>query len=1010
MSEQLLKALMQLFALASNDYDITSESRVVVERFLNTELSSDQVEQYLNLYEEYFFSYYKDGDNNKVELLGEDFVSEICLEINKNLLQKQKVIVLLRLLEYIYADGNMSSHELEFVNQLSNVFNIPHDELFEALKFTSATSKELEHTTNMLLVSDHEENFSLGRVLFREHLDGHIVFINIRSVGMFAFRYFGETSLYLNGQSIIPGRVYIFNQGSSLRSSKVDPVYYSDVISSYMDTDDEKHVCFEVTEITYEFKNGNKGLHEFSFAEEGGKLIGIMGGSGSGKSTLLNVLNGNYTPASGVVTINGLDIHKEKERIKGVIGYISQDDLLMEDLTVYQNLFYNAKLCFANESELSIKKRVLDLLETLGLSDAKELKVGNPIEKVISGGQRKRLNIALELIREPSVLFVDEPTSGLSSRDSENIMDLLKQLSLKGKMIFVVIHQPSSDIFKMFDRLCLLDLGGRPIYYGDPVDSIMYFKEKANQVNSQESECGTCGNVNPEQIFNIIERKVVDEYGNPTGKRKVLPADWHRIYTEENIHTNDVRAKHQDPPKNILKTPGVIGQFLIFVKRDVLSKLANSQYMLINMLEAPVLAILLSYFVKFSSTEGEGYMLFGNDNLPAYIFMSVVVALFVGLTVSAEEIIRDRKIRKRESFLNLSKGSYLWSKIFILFTISAIQTITFVLLGNAIMEIEGLTFSYWFILFSTSCMANMLGLNISSAFNSEVTIYILIPFLIIPQLIFSGVIVKFDKLNPSVSSVAHVPAIGEIMASRWAFEALAVAQFRDNELNKEIYPYDKQLSIIQFRKVYWLPEVESYLNTIEGELLKTEDRDRLVKNFALVRNELGSPSEKLGYPAYDFTIDLADTDSDENYEAIKNARKFLDKVKKHLNKNYMHVLDAKDERIAEIDYRSSADDHFNHLKKKHTNQSLEDLVTKRADFPKILEHNGKLIQREDPVYHDASHFRAHFFAPQKLFMGKYYDTYDYNAVVIWLMSFVLGVTLYFGLFRKFIDLFSKPGR
>ncbi len=1010
MSEQLLKALMQLFALASNDDDITSESREVVERFLSAELSSDQIEHYLNLYEEYFFAYYKDGDNNKEELLGDTFVGEICLEINKDLLQKQKEIVLLRLLEYIYADGNMSSHELEFVTQLSNVFNIPHEELFEALKFTSSTAKNLEHTKNMLLVSDHEENFSQGRTLFREYLKGHIVFINIKSVGMFAFRYFGETSLYLNGHSIIPGRVYIFNHGSSLRSSKVDPIYYSDVISSYMDGDVEEHVCFEVTDITYEFKNGNKGLHEFSFAEEGGKLIGIMGGSGSGKSTLLNVLNGNYTPASGLVTINGLDIHKEKERIKGVIGYISQDDLLMEDLTVYQNLFYNAKLCFANESDLSVKKRVLDLLETLGLSEAKDLKVGNPIEKVISGGQRKRLNIALELIREPSLLFVDEPTSGLSSRDSENIMDLLKQLSLKGKMIFVVIHQPSSDIFKMFDRLCLLDLGGRPIYYGDPVDSIVYFKEKANQVNSQESECGTCGNVNPEQIFNIIERKVVDEYGNPTANRKTSPMDWYEIYTEENATTNEVKAKHQDPPKNILETPGLIGQFLIFVKRDVLSKLSNSQYMLINMLEAPVLAILLSYFVKFSSTEGEGYLLFDNDNLPAYIFMSVVVALFVGLTVSAEEIIRDRKIRKRESFLNLSKGSYLWSKIIILFTISAIQTITFVLLGNAIMEIEGLTFSYWFILFSTSCMANMLGLNISSAFNSAVTIYILIPFLIIPQLIFSGVIVKFDKLNPSVSSVAHVPAIGEVMASRWAFEALAVAQFRDNKLIKEIYPYDKQLSTIQFRKIYWLPEMESYLNTIEGELLRTEDRDQLVKNVVLVQNEFSNPDKKLGYPAYDFSMDLGDTDSDENYRSIKDARQFLSKLKKHLQKNYTHVLDAKDERISEIDYRTSADDHFNYLKKKHTNQSLEDLVTKRADFPKILALDGKLIQREDPIYKDASTFRSHFFAPRKLFMGKLFDTYNYNASVIWLMSLLLAITLYFDLFRKFIDLFSKPGR
>src|SRR5690606_10976686 len=117
------------------------------------------------------------------------------------------------------------------------------------------------------------------------------------------------------------------------------------------------------------------------------------------------------------------------------------------------------------------------MLLTLGLADSRDLKVGNPLEKTISGGQRKRLNIALELIREPSVLFVDEPTSGLSSRDSENIMDLLKELALKGKLVFAVIHQPSSDIFKMFDKLIIMDTGGYPIYYGNPVDSIIYFKK-----------------------------------------------------------------------------------------------------------------------------------------------------------------------------------------------------------------------------------------------------------------------------------------------------------------------------------------------------------------------------------------------------------------------------------------------------------------------------------------------------------------------------------------------------
>ena len=213
---------------------------------------------------------------------------------------------------------------------------------------------------------------------------------------------------------------------------------------------------------------------------------------------------------------------------------MAQDDLLFEELTVFQNLFYNAKLCFGNLDEPAIIEKVNDTLRSLGLYETRNLHVGSPLDKTISGGQRKRLNIALELIREPSVLFVDEPTSGLSSRDSENIMDLLKQLALKGKLVFVVIHQPSSDIFKMFDDLLILDQGGYPVYKGNPVESIVYFKTVIGHANCEESECPTCGNVNPEQIFNIIESNIVDEEGNFTEIRKKSAEDWNLIYKEKN--------------------------------------------------------------------------------------------------------------------------------------------------------------------------------------------------------------------------------------------------------------------------------------------------------------------------------------------------------------------------------------------------------------------------------------------------------------------------------------------
>jgi ABC-type multidrug transport system ATPase subunit len=732
-----------------------------------------------------------------------------------------------------------------------------------------------------------------------------------------------------------------------------------------------------------------------------------MGGSGAGKSTLLNVLNSMETPSAGSVKINGKNIHTEREAIQGVIGHVSQDDLLIEELTVYENLFYNAKLCFGNLDDEEIAKRCNSLLADLGLSETRHLKVGSPLEKTISGGQRKRLNISLELIREPSVLFVDEPTSGLSSRDSENIMDLLKELALKGKLIFVVIHQPSSEIYKMFDKLMILDVGGYPIYYGNPVDAVSYFKRLVNHVNAEESECWNCGNVNPEQIFNIIESKVLDEYGNLTYNRKVSPAEWNVQYRERiesNIHSE---KKHTEIPESIFKIPNIIKQFKVFMTRDVKSKLTNTQYLLINFLEAPVLAFILAYLVRFYNTDvdtNKGYVFGENENIPAYMFMSVVVALFIGLTVSAEEIIRDRKIRKRESFLNLSKGSYLWSKIIIMFALSAVQTLTFVIVGNYVLGIKGMYTDYWMVLFTTSCFANMLGLNISSAFNSAVTIYILIPFLIIPQLLLAGVVVKFDKLNPTLAAQGSVPISGEVMTSRWAFEALAVNQFKENAYEHNFYKYDKSISVAQFKKDYWMPKLESKLVKIENEIREGKKLNEIKADITLLFNEISKETKINKKVACDVLKQI--NEKDYSPAVVLGIKAYLTNIKNY----YINVQNTAYKKLDEIKLsmqKTPAEkEKFLQLAANFDNENLNNLVKNSGELNRCIEKDGKLIQQIDPVYQDpidSKIGRAHFFAPRKNFFGTYFSTYWFNVCVIWMMSILLIITLYFDIFKKVMD-------
>jgi ABC-type multidrug transport system ATPase subunit len=1022
MSAGILKALMQLFAIIAReggtDGQVGQSSREIVAIFLRQQLNQELVHKYLAVFEGFAEanaakkSRRKNTDQKRTSLNSVK-VLRICTQINEELAQKEKYYVLIRLIEFITAFEGVDEQEWEFAETVADTFNIEREVYLNIKALVLAKEEELSFNEDFLIASLDKSQFADidARTIEIPGLDHPIIFYRIENENMFFLRCFGTQELFLNGQGLSKNQCHVFNQGSSVRGSRINPIYYSDVIHQFLNDDPQSKIEFRAENVSYYFQPSNKqALHQLNINETSGNLIGIMGGSGSGKSTLLNVLNGNYTPTYGKVSINGVNIHEQGNEIEGVIGYVAQDDLLIEELSVFQNLYYNAKLCFADKSKEELKAIVLNILQQLGLEETSRLKVGSPMEKTISGGQRKRLNIALELIREPAVLFVDEPTSGLSSRDSENIMDLLKELTLKGKLIFVVIHQPSSDIFKMFDSLFLLDQGGYPIYYGNPVESIIYFKRLVNHVNLNESECPKCGNVNPEQLFNIIESKVVDEYGNLTDHRKVTPKEWNNFYNVMiGNHINEDELETTQPT-TAFKIPAKLKQWTVFFKRDILSKLSNQQYMLINMLEAPVLAFVLAFFVRYykfsSSNEGE-YIFRESENIPQFLFISVIVSLFLGLTVSAEEIIRDQKILKREKFLNLSRGSYLLSKIGIMFLISAFQSLLFVLIGNFILEIKGMMLPFWMILFSTSCFANMLGLNISASFNSAKVIYILIPILIIPQLLFSGVIVKFDKLNPTFSSQAGVPFIGNIMCSRWAFEALSVFQFKNNEYEELFFPYEKEMKYFNWKKDFWLEGMNNNI-TKAKKAIEEKDQEALKESLEILYNEV----KKEQMTAKGFVFEALDQLHPEgvSIEVLNDLKLDLPTLQQY----YIDKFNAAREKHDQIEADFSAEEggraKLLALRDEYFNMQLEEFVINKNAMYKIVEYEGELIQKSNPIYIDPIHrsfFGAHFYAPSKQLFGKSITTFSANLLVIWGMAFLLGALLFADGLKRLLDAISN---
>ncbi len=1021
MSEEILKALMQLFAIVSRPGSDAAERRLMVKSFLNRQLNQELVSVYLDVFDGFFIQVMEEDAqvSKKERLLSRRSVRvlKICTVINEQLAQSQKIVVLFQLLEFIKSDKlRANSQEMEFISIVSDTFNIPDTDFELTRKFVLGDGK-LEDNIGYLVV-DGNKNKGPGKNIkhiFRENLIGQIRFIHISSTNLYFVKYIGQAELNMNGQLLEPYKTYPLNTGSSLRNQQIAPVYYSDVVSLFVGDMVKSRIQFEARNISYKFKTGDVGLNDLSFAEQSGRLVGIMGASGAGKSTLLNVLNGSSSPSEGKVLINNIDIHSGDSSIEGIIGFVSQDDLLIEELTVYQNLYYNAKLCFDDYTEVQLIDTVFRVLTNLGLFEIRDIQVGSPLNKKISGGQRKRLNIALELIREPAVLFLDEPTSGLSSRDSENILDLLKELTFKGKLVFVVIHQPSSDIFKMFDRLLILDTGGYLIYNGNPIDSIMYFKSKVQAADWNESECPTCGNVNPEQVFNIVETSVLDEFGKLTHTRRISPKEWSEHFREQYKEAEIEHAGKNELPEISFRIPGKLKQFGVFIKRDILKKLSDTQYLVINFLEAPLLALLLAFIVRYFDPDVGNefkYTLLENSNMPVYIFMSVIVAIFMGLTVSAEEIIKDRKILKREAFLNLSWSGYLLSKVAVQFLLSALQALSFVLIGNTVMGIHGMYFEYWLVLFSSWAMANMMGLLISDSFKTVVTIYILIPFLVIPQIILSGIIVKFENLNPQISSPKRIPFYGEVITARWAYEGLATYQFMNNDYQKIFYDWDKLKSNSSLKANFHLKELLNKLTYIERNLDNPEAAEKIEYNLLTIKTEIQDElAERLIMHEYyqqapTFTMKYVDqlTPESINPEVLAYTREYLQTLKDFYSRTFKGAVN----KINEIVQSYNLHD-LQELERGNANKTLEEFVTNNKTFDYFTEYKGDMIQKRDPIYLDPTFkfIKAHFYAPRKMIAGRFVQTLWVNVMVIWFMTIILYVLLYFRILKNFLDFMEK---
>ncbi len=785
----ILDGLLRLLAYLTLEGSFTSREQAIVKELLH-QIGADPEEALQRLQQ-----YLRQGAGLQPSLLVRSLAQQLSLQ--------ERYLFYAYLLQLAHGDRDFTSAEESFLREIAQAFEIPPKEQLIIYEYATIQSPRQIRSEAILIVGSKEPQ-PPAHFLSVPYLPGYVAFLYIESADLILMRLIGrELEAHLNGQWTRGDVIRPFPEGGLLRLNYGFTLTYKEVLDRFRPPPPQSRLLWEVHKLSYRFKGGKTAIHPLSFEVWQGRLVGIMGPSGAGKSTLLRLLSGQLQPTSGKVYLNGINIHKRPRAIRGLLGYVPQDDLLIEELTVWENVFYAARLSYG--SDTAAAEATEKALRSLGLWNIKDLTVGSPLNPTISGGQRKRLNIALELVRQPLVLFVDEPTSGLSSSDALQVVETLQSLAREGRIVFFTLHQPSSEIYKKLDHLLFLDEGGYPIFWGAPLAALQHFRSAAGLADSENVECPSCRRVEPETLFDIIQQRILDEKGYPTEKRRVPPERWYQIFWQRFVPPKTQIDLYQPQPRPPVSP---LSQFWVFLRREGLRKRRQSLSALALILAAPLLGLIVGFILRYRPPDTD-YTLYENDNLPSALFVNILAVLFLGLLTPAEEILKDRKIRLREQSLHLSWGSYMHAKLFWAAFFSALQVTLYWGVVSGLLQIPNAWADTWLLLFVVAILSNLIALNLSDTFTQPVPVYILIPILLIPQLVLSGAVIPYEKFNPALRGKRPIPILADFSISRWAYESALVLHYTQSPYIQSLYPLRREISDLRYKILHLIPALES---------------------------------------------------------------------------------------------------------------------------------------------------------------------------------------------------------
>ena len=623
--------------------------------------------------------------------------------------------------------------------------------------------------------------------------------------------------------------------------------------------------------LTRDFVRAGRVVDNIDFSLKRGEMACILGPSGSGKSTLLSLLAGHLSPTMGSVRYNSELLTPDNETLRQHIAFIPREDILDEAMTVGEHVYQASVARRPRLNHADRMRRVLTVLNFVGLGSLTRRHVGRAGERTISDGERSRLNLGLDLTGTAEVFLIDEPISGLSSGDAERVIETLEGMSA-GRILLCTLHRPAQSILNRFHKVMVLNSRGQMAFWGTPEEMVRYFQDAAREMGLHVSrESMAAGGA--DYVFEVLEAP----YGR-LGNRHPSPSMW-----QERFESYTYRYKQTQPesdvadnrpiPESHRRTPFELWRlFKLWFLRTYLGRVRSRMGLYAVLLEGPVLALLIAGTLRAASDTP--YTFYKALHINEYLFLSLVLAMFFGLTDAACEILRDRLLLRRESNYKPFIFGYLLAKCVVLTGIAAVQCALYLLVGNAILSIHEMFWAHLGIMVLTAFVGIAMSLMVSAFVNSERTALNIVPLLLVPQILLAGALVRFEEMNefsPSIpsflpasvenalSSLRHrvayqdetthnisskpVPLIAEFCPLRYAFEMMFVTQSSDNLWEVENQLIDNKRDELKVHgsgdELRFIQRAALLLNTTARNKKEARNILRRTRKIALGQDEEG---------------------------------------------------------------------------------------------------------------------------------------------------------------------------